>query len=370
MGTSERQNVWLAVPPAVEMKHVVYVPGGEAATHSAQEGATMPPKTGEMEGLLDACGRTPSATLRLAVPDSLSAMVAAIRHTESGDVASLIDATLAAGPRAASAATASTVSDPAALKLTARLRPPPASAKAQLGIGTARISRPRRREDWKIWSAPVAACAVLGFALIHAGAHGGSAQAAAPSHVVANVAAASQPAADPATHASPAAEVPAAPPQAAVGISFRRAARAETPAAAAAPSGAAVPAGRSIELAREAARKGDDEGASALYAKAIGAGDQPCEAWTERAALEQHAGRTAIAVQMYTNALAANSRYVPALLGRADANWAGGTKDEATKEYGEIVATVSSDLYPKRVAERAGVPAFQAPVGAADSEGH
>jgi hypothetical protein len=342
MGTSERQNLWLAVPPAIETtietKHVIHVPAADginvAMQSSAEEFATMPPKNGEIEGLLDACGRNPSATLRLAVPDSLSAMVAAITY-ESGS------------PRAASSARLPVVT------------PAPAtpSAKAQLGIGTARMTRSRKRQDWKIWSAPIAACAVLAFALVHSGARGGSAQAAALTHpatmVNAAVAAAAQPVSVAVAPAAAVAEAPA-PPQAAVGISFRRAVRPESPAGGAPAAAAAIPAGRSLEMARDAARKGDTDTASTLYARAISEGDQPCEAWTERAALEMAAGHSEEALQMYDHALATNARYVPARLGRADANWAAGHKDVAEKQYADIVGSVSSDLYPKRVAERSG----------------
>ncbi len=182
MGTSDRQNLWLAVPPATGAEHVIHVPAASSLNismlSSAEEFATMPPKNGEIEELLNACGRNPSATLRLAVPDSLSAMVAATTFgADSGT------------QRAASSAEL-----PAAT-------PAVASAKAQLGIGTARISRQNRRQDWKIWSAPIAACAVLAFALVHSSARGGSAQAAAPTHpaitVNAAVAAAQPPAATP-----------------------------------------------------------------------------------------------------------------------------------------------------------------------------
>ncbi len=322
MGTSERQNLWLALPPAIdttiETKHVVHVPALDSfeAGVSAEELATMPPKSGEIEGLLDACGRNPSATLRLAVPDSLSAMVAAITYEHGSS-------------RAASSAPL-----PAATPASAT-----PSAKAQLGIGTARMARSRKRQDWKIWSAPIAACAVLAFALVQSSARGRSAQAAAPTH--------------PAMMVNAAVAAPA--PEAAVGVSFHRAARPEAPAGGA-PAATAIPAGRSLEMARDAARRGDTDTASTLYARAVSEGEQPCEAWTERAALEMAAGHSEEALQMYDHALATNARYVPARLGRADANWAAGHKDVAEKQYADIVGSVSSDLYPKRVAERSGAP--------------
>ena len=349
MGSSDRQNVWLAVPPAIDLPidlrqtlnvstdgvHVKVRVHGE-------EFATVPPKTGEMEELLDACGRNPSATLRLEVPDSLSAMVAAHTHPDSYQ--------------------------PPSARRPAMTPPATPSAKAQLGIGTARVSRPRPRQDWKIWTAPVAACGVLAFALLHAGSRG-SAQAATPGHLVSTITAAASP-------GSPGPYAPAAQPGAAVdpapvsavAISFHRAARADAPAAAAASAGVAsavVASGRPLDLAREAARKGDNDTANQLYARAITEGDSPCEAWAERAALEVVQGNNPAALQMYANALTTNAHYVPALLGRADVNWAAGNKDVAAKQYADIIGSVSSDLYPKRVADRAGIPAFVAPHAAA-----
>jgi hypothetical protein len=349
MRSSDRQNVWLAVPPAVDLpidlrqtlnvstdgEHV------QVRLRADDYGsmATMPPKTGEMEELLDACGRNPSATLRLEVPDSLSAMVAANTHPDSYE------------PPSRSTARRPAMTPPAT-----------PSAKAQLGLGTARVSRPRPRQDWKIWTAPVAACGVLAFALLHAGSRG-SAQAATPAHLVSTISAAASPggfAPTAAAQAGAAAGTDPAP-AAAVAISFRRAARVDAPAAAAPPGSAGVSAGRPLDLAREAARKGDNDTANQLYARAIAEGDSPCEAWTERASLEVVQGNVPAALQMYANALTTNAHYVPALLGRADVNWAAGNKDVAAKQYADIVGSVSSDLYPKRVAERAGIPAFVAP---------
>lgn len=351
MGSSDRQNVWLAVPPAIDLpidlKQTLNVSTDgvhvQVRVH-AEDFATVPPKTGEMEELLDACGRNPSATLRLEVPDSLSAMVAAHTHADSYE--------------------------PPFRRRPAVTPPATPSAKAQLGLDTARLSRSRRRQDWKIWSAPIAACGVLAFALVHAGVRG-SAQAATPAHLVSTISAAASPVGlAPTAAAQPgggAATDPA--PAAAVAISFRRAARVDAPAAAAPSGSALVSSGRPLDLAREAARKGDNDSANQLYARAVAEGDSPCEAWTERASLAVVRGKTSAALQMYANALTTNAHYVPALLRRADVNWAAGNKDVAAKQYADIVASVSSDLYPKRVPERAGIPAFVAPSAAGAAAG-
>jgi tetratricopeptide (TPR) repeat protein len=107
-----------------------------------------------------------------------------------------------------------------------------------------------------------------------------------------------------------------------------------------------------MHAAGVALKKGDFGRARQIYEAIVSRSPGDSEALAGLGDVARLQGDSAGAIAAYKRAIAVNPSYLPALLGRADTEWANGSRAIAAHGYGDIVDRFPEGAYPSYVKER------------------